>query len=680
MSSSTTPDILSPSVDKAVVPSDNIHAEELRFREKIKENRADILSYFQLIQYLESQESYAQVRDVYEEFHTTFPFYSPAWTLQLKGELARDEFETVEKILAQCLSGKLENNDLSLWSTYLDYIRRKNNLITGGQEARAIIVKAFQLVMQKCAVFEPKSSSFWNEYLSFLEQWKPFNKWEEQQRIDMLREFYKKMLCVPFDNLEKMWNRYTQWEQEVNSLTARKFIGELSAEYMKARSLYQEWLNITNGLKRASPINLRTANKKNIPQPGTSDMNIKQLQIWLEWIKWEKENKLMLSEDVLTERIHYVYKQGIQYMVFSAEMWYDYSMYISGNSDRQNILYTALLANPDSPSLTFKLSECYELDNDSESVSNCFDKCTQTLLAQYKNTTSNVDTSDDDKNPITEHEQDLVYRQREKLTFVFCVYMNTMKRISGLSSARSVFGKCRKLKRILTHDVYVENAYLEFQNQNDYKTAFKVLELGLKYFQNDGVYINKYLDFLIFLNKDSQIKTLFETSVEKVQDLIQLKAIYKKMISYESKFGNLNNVYSLEKRFFERFPQENLIEVFTNRYQIQNSNLLKKLELTYMYNEKEDSYLSSGKQNSDYGSSNINPSERKRSMEESGNNGNFSNKKFKRGSELPAEVLDLLSVIPKRQYFNTNLLDAQKLVNFLNDQVEIPATNGTKSG
>nr|2L9B_B Chain B, mRNA 3'-end-processing protein RNA14 [Saccharomyces cerevisiae] len=53
---------------------------------------------------------------------------------------------------------------------------------------------------------------------------------------------------------------------------------------------------------------------------------------------------------------------------------------------------------------------------------------------------------------------------------------------------------------------------------------------------------------------------------------------------------------------------------------------------------------------------------------------------MKRDSELPTEVLDLLSVIPKRQYFNTNLLDAQKLVNFLNDQVEIPTVESTKSG
>lgn len=125
MSSSTTPDLLYPSADKVAEPSDNIHGDELRLRERIKDNPTNILSYFQLIQYLETQESYAKVREVYEQFHNTFPFYSPAWTLQLKGELARDEFETVEKILAQCLSGKLENNDLSLWSTYLDYIRRK---------------------------------------------------------------------------------------------------------------------------------------------------------------------------------------------------------------------------------------------------------------------------------------------------------------------------------------------------------------------------------------------------------------------------------------------------------------------------------------------------------------------------------------------------------------------------
>ncbi|EJT42709.1 RNA14-like protein [Saccharomyces kudriavzevii IFO 1802] len=89
MSSSTTPDLLYPSADKAAESSHNIHEDELRLRERIKENPTDILPYFQLIQYLETQESYGQVREIYEEFHTTFPFYSPAWTFTIERRIGK---------------------------------------------------------------------------------------------------------------------------------------------------------------------------------------------------------------------------------------------------------------------------------------------------------------------------------------------------------------------------------------------------------------------------------------------------------------------------------------------------------------------------------------------------------------------------------------------------------------
>lgn len=651
MSSDATPELSVGASNRSLTPPDTARKMdpndvEGNARYKIETNPIDILAYLELIEYYESKDAFEDARKVYTELHTKFPFYSPLWTLQLKGELQRDEFETVERLLAQCLSGEMANNDISLWSTYLDYVRRRNNLITGGQEARAVVVKAFELVMEKCAIFEPRSSHFWNDYLGFLEQWKPVNKWEEQQRLDMLRKLYKRMLCVPFDNIEKMWNRYTQWEQDVNSLTARKFIGELSADYMKARSLYQEWSHLSKGLKRSTPASLTTANKNTIPQSEES-LDPSQLQIWLKWIEWEKENKLALDEDILKARITYVYKQGIQQMLFAAEMWYDYAMYISDSSERQQILYTAVLANPASPSLTFKLAECYELDNKFDSVQKCFEDCAQSLLLKYHLIANDQNES-------------LVHTQKKKLTFVYCIYMNTMKRLSGLSAARSVFGKCRKLKNILTHDIYIENAYLEFQNQNDYKTACKVLELGLKFFQADALYVNKYLDFLILLSKDSQIKTLFETSVEKVNDLAGLRSIYKKMISYESKFGNLNNVFLLEKRFFERFPQENLIEIFTDRYQIQNENLIKKLELTYMYNE-------AGSEPLDLLNTSL-----KRSRDKENSQFNKSLKKIKKGPSIPVEIIDLLGILPKRQYFKSALLDPQNLISYLNEQVELP--------
>lgn len=625
---------------------------EGQLQDKLEEQPACIALYLELIQHYNSKDQLENVRQVFDKAHDQFPYFSPLWTMQLNYELERDEFAKVEAILAKALAGATENNDLSLWKTYLDYVRRKNNLITGGEDARRVVLKAFDVVAEKCGSLEPRSFTFWNEYLSFLEHWKPVSKWEEQQRIDLLRKLYKQMLVLPMDNLEKLWNRYTVWEQDVNSLTARKFIGELSASYMKARSIYQEWSNVTKGLKRSLPTKLTQVGPSNtnfMPQPGQYDTH--QLDIWLKWVKWELDNKLDLAPDALQARIDYVYKQAIQYMVFAPEVWYNYAMHNQPKSFC--IISTGLLANPSSPSLTFKLAEHHELNNDVNEVKRCFEDCINQLILEY-----HITKDDYPKNDETTRASQL-YHHRQKLTFVYCIYMNSMKRLSGLSAARKVFRKCRKLEKLLSHEIYIENAYLEFHNNSDIKTACKVLELGLKYFSNDGEYVNKYLDFLVLVNQDAQIKSLFETSLEKLTDLDQLQSIYKKVINYESKFGNLNNVYSLETRLFEKFPQLEKIEVFSDRYQIQRQNFVKKLELTYL-------------QHDDKREENINNNRGTKRSLEINSNGVSGTKRQKSESFVPEKIIELLKVLPKRQYFKTSVLDADRLADFLSDRVQIP--------
>ena len=233
---------------------------------------------------------------------------------------------------------------------------------------------------------------------------------------------------------------------------------------------------------------------------------------------------------------------------------------------RSTVLEVGLRANPMSGILTLKLAECYEFANVEDKVSEVFETTLGAILARVQllnerlaqetlETSQSADNEDKDTDPQRVRLE--LQSLKERMTFIYCVYMNTVMKLSGLSAARAVFSKCRKLKHNLTHAIYLENAYLEFQNQTDgYRTAFKVLELGLKYFQSNGEYINKYLDFLMLLNRDSQIKTLFESSVDKVQDPKQLKSIFMKMIQYETKFGSVANVYSLERRFIQKFPGE----------------------------------------------------------------------------------------------------------------------------
>ncbi|KAM3164912.1 Suf domain-containing protein [Lachancea thermotolerans] len=623
---------------------------EGRLRDVIEERPGDICTYLELARLLQSRDQQEEARGVFDQLHERFPLFSPLWTVEVGYDLERDEFSHAGSLLTRCLSGTLENNDLGLWFMYLDFVRRKNNLITGGEEARGVVLKAFDAVATKCASWEPRSSAFWNEYLSFLEHWKPVSKWEEQQRIDLTRSLYKRMLCIPFDGLERSWNKYTQWEQEVNSLTARKFIGELSANYMKARSLYREWNNITKGIKRVLPSRLSQCSKQTIPQPG--EYQVEQIHLWMDWIKWELQNKLDLPDEFHSQRVDYVYKQAIQHLLFSPEIWYNYSMYASPENARE-ILIQGLKASPGSTTLTFKLSEHFELQNEVEQMQKCFERCIDHLVLEYH---------------IMSDEGQETYSQRQKITFVYCIYMNAMKRVSGLSSARKVFGKCRKLKDLLTHEIYIENAYLEFHNNNDHKTACKVLELGLKYFSSSGEYVNKYLDFLILINQDGLIKPLFESSLDRIIDLDELQRIYKKVINYESKFGNLTNAYSIENRFFEKFPQLEKIEVFTDRYQVQNANLIKSLELTYLPSDDDFRFGSFNETNGGL--------KRSRGLSQSGDSA--AQKRHKSQDFVPENVLDLLRLLPKRQYFKTAVLDAEKLTRYLIENVNIPSSdNGT---
>ncbi|CDO96536.1 unnamed protein product [Kluyveromyces dobzhanskii CBS 2104] len=622
--------------------------------DQIEEQPTDIYLYIQQLKHHASSKDWKLVDETFDKLHDRFPLMANIWCMRLSLEFDKtQELDpiVIEPILARCLSKELGNNDLSLWLSYITYVRKRNDIITGGEEARNVVIQAFQVVVDKCAIFEPKSSQFWYEYLHFLEHWKPINKFEEQQRIQHIRKLYKTLLCQPVDCLEPMWDRYTQWEQDVNQLTARRFIGELSAQYMNARSLYQDWSNITRGLKRTLPISLNQATESNLPKPNQYDVS--QLQIWLDWIKWESDNKLELSEDLFKMRMLYVYMQAVQHVCFSPEIWFNLAIYkgetIGDSAAATKFLKLGQQYIPNSAVLALKLSEEYEISTSIPEIETTILSCIERIHLDLA-----ICMEDD---PTNEHAINLL---KSKLTYVYCVYMNTLKRLQGLAASRKIFGKCRRLKKLVTYDIYLENAYIEYHSNKDTKTACKVLELGLKYFANDGEYINKYLEFLIYVNEESQIKSLFESSIDKITDSGYLKLIFQKVICYESKVGSLNSVRSLERRFFERFPDANRLVEFTNKYKMLDVNYLKRLELDYMVQDFIPEALSFDRAS--------NGLKRTIRSDDEGQ----SAKKFKASDDpIPPEVVELLKALPKRQYFKVTIFEPHAFADFLSNKVSI---------
>ena len=90
------------------------------------------------------------------------------------------------------------------------------------------------------------------------------------------------------------------------------------------------------------------------------------------------------------------------------------------------------------------------------------------------------------------------------------------------------------------------------------------------------------MDFLMTFNEYPKIRQLFEISLDKLNDKDHIEKLFKKMINYESKFGDLNSVSALEKQVLSRYLNENVIELYTDRYRIQNENSISKLGLSYL--------------------------------------------------------------------------------------------------
>lgn len=567
-----------------------------QLEDQLKVNDRDIGSWLTLIQHVIAKDKTEQVRAIYEQCLKIFPFLERIWIGYIQYELNRGEFDKVEELFKRCL---FQSTGVALWQCYVGYIRRKNNLITGGEEARRVIFQAYDLAVSKVGQ-DPLSGSLWEEYIQFIDDWKPGSSWDEQPKFDLKRKVLKRALTIPLGNLEKLWTIYTTFENDLNVTTARKFIADISGAYMNARSLYKESSKFLDTIDRSDDI---------IPEGVYSPQ---QLKAWKGWISWEKLNRLELDNTQLLERIDYIYQQAIQKLIFHPEIWFDMADFYKQNpqyfssTKLQDLLRVSLLVNPGAFSLNFKLIDLYELDDNSAQLTKTFDSLLEFLnhnysqlleqeedlkaiaLEDYINLKQSQDEDGDgpDAKPISEEEKESIYKanpgikairlQMQKLSktvsLTYCTYMHTLKRMRGIEAARPIF-KASRASKAKTHHIFTEAALMEYRHEPTKKIALKVFELGLRpsNFPNDGELIYKYLQFLMRTQDDINVRTVFETTLKKPIEQEWMQKLFKLMVRFESSTGSLESVVRLEEKYRELFPEEDAIGLFADRYSFNES-------------------------------------------------------------------------------------------------------------
>ena len=141
------------------------------------------------------------------------------WVAYANMELQNDDFYRVEQIFNKTL---LSIPNLQLWSIYLNYVRRRNNLTTDvSGNARQIVSQAYDFVLQNVGI-DRDSGQIWQDYVNFIKSGPGTmggSGWQDQQKMDSLRKAYQRAICVPTQAVNSLWKEYDQFEMSLNKMT-----------------------------------------------------------------------------------------------------------------------------------------------------------------------------------------------------------------------------------------------------------------------------------------------------------------------------------------------------------------------------------------------------------------------------------------------------------------------------
>ncbi|EPS29918.1 hypothetical protein PDE_04868 [Penicillium oxalicum 114-2] len=609
----------SPSTSKGRMAHDRVGILQDRVDEDPK---GDISAWLELIAEHKARNRLDSAREVYEQFLKEFPMAAEQWVAYAIMESELNELFRLEQIFNRTL---LTVPSVQLWSVYLDYVRRRNPLSTDTSgQARKTISSAYDLAIQYVGM-DKDSGNIWTDYVEFIRSGPGTvggSGWQDQQKMDLLRKAYHKAICVPTQAVNALWKEYDQFEMGLNKLTGRKFLQEQSPSYMTARSSYTELQNFTRDLVRTSLPRLP-------PIPGSEgDVEFtQQVDIWKRWISWEKEDPLVLKDEdapAYKNRVLYVYKQALMALRFVPEIWFDAAEFCFLNAmdnEGHDMLKQGVEANPESCLLSFKMADRLEVTSDAEQdsskraakVREPYDKLLDTLyelLNKARNRESQDvarieeafvqqnpgaqgaqdDDDDDDGVPNEAKEREAAKQAQidavrkahsiqinllsKTISFAWIALMRAMRRLQGkgkpgeLAGSRQVFAEARKRGRI-TSDVYIASALMEYHCYKD-PAATKIFERGAKLFPEDENFALEYLKHLIDINDVINARAVFETTVRRLaatpENAHKAKPIFAFLHEYESRYGDLVQVISLENRMRELYPEDPSLEQFSHRF------------------------------------------------------------------------------------------------------------------
>ncbi|KAH7918139.1 Suf-domain-containing protein [Leucogyrophana mollusca] len=568
-------------------------------RSKLREQPHDPEGWNRLVDLAENAGDTEQIKESYEALLETYPNTSSAQIAYLNHFLRPGLFQFAEDLLAKYLK---TSPFVDLWKVYLSHVRRVN--VT--PNTRDAVIKAYEFALNRIGQ-DKDSGEIWNDYIHFL---KAGETWEESQKTDAVRKVYHRAVQIPLENMERLWSEVEAFENNLNKITAKKVMSDLSPSYMHARAVLRQLQRHLGPL--FSPPPQSSASRPPLYLPPTPAFNAAERALvgaWKTYLKWEESNPLEFGDkdrSTLISRIQGVYRKAVIRMRYYGEIWYMSFIWtnsVGKQEDAVNILKAGMEANPTSFLLHFAYAEQMEVRGEHAEVIATFDKLldklridlealeacansanssfspdgsgrtvpgntpapTTTGLTEagtHSNMSSFATQSADEKPPKVKE----LAERRTEYGLVWIMYIRFARRAQDIKSFRQIFAKARR-DRWTPWQVYESAALMEYHctKESGAGIASRIFEKGLESFGDEIEFVLRYLGFLISVNDDINARALFERVITTFSSE-RARPLWERWARYEYQYGDLAAAQKLEKRIAEVYPSDPPIQRFAQRH------------------------------------------------------------------------------------------------------------------
>ncbi|KAJ2584695.1 mRNA 3'-end-processing protein rna14 [Coemansia sp. RSA 1836] len=327
------------------------------YRQRLARSSRDVEAWLGIVNYAKYAGDDALLHETYTDALKQYPSSGQLLASLADLELRRGNRQGAEAVFN---SNLFSVPSIELWQCYLNYVLKSNvdgQGIVSQPERRATVMQCYKLVLDNVGC-DRDAGRIWSDYIGFLSSAQTNAPYEEQQKIELLRETYQAAVAIPHLKVEEIWKNYDVFENRLDRATAKQMLSRTSPSYMTARTALRVMNKHWDAIRRSQPPHAIPA------PPEWSSREIDHLEAWKKYLKWETDNPLNISDAAaLRKRVVFAYGQACMALRFYPEIWIDFAEYLSSQGQHGDALvkmHSASEVLPSSLAVQFAYAEMAE--------------------------------------------------------------------------------------------------------------------------------------------------------------------------------------------------------------------------------------------------------------------------------------------------------------------------------